>query len=282
MRGLLRYVIRNYAFLLFLLLEVVSFVLIFNYNTYQKSKYLNSSNFIVASVYNSFNSVVNYFGLTKVNNELAEENAKLRSVMDRANSYKLPLPDSLAFIPDKEDAEYKFISAKVINNSVNKQHNYITLNKGRKDGVKPDQGIINSEGVVGVITYVSESYSLGFSVLNQRWGVSAKLKGSSTFGPLSWDGKDYNFADLMEIPFHVDIAVGDTVVTSSFSSVFPEGVMIGKVSSFNKPDGDNYYNIRVQLSTNFKALSYVEIIDNLNKTEIEALEKLIQDDTANN
>lgn len=281
MRGLLRYVLRNYAFLLFLLLEVAAFVLIFNFNSYQKSKYLNSSNYFVASVYNSFNSVTNYFGLATVNRELAEENARMRSLLN--NSRQLAaLRDLGMTAANGIDTVYQYIAARVINNSVNKQQNFITLNKGRKHGVSPDQGIINADGIVGVVTQVSESYSIGFSVLNQRWGVSAKLKKSGTFGPLAWDGQDYRQANLMEIPFHVVLTKGDTVVTSSYSSVFPEGVMIGTVAWFEKPDGENYYRIKVDLSTNFKALSFVELVDNVKKPEIQLLEKLLQDDPLNN
>ncbi len=281
MRSLLRYLLKNYAFLLFLLLEVFSFVLIFNYNSYQKSKYLNSSNRVTASIYNSYNSVIDYFGLVTVNRELSEENAMLKSLLSDIPSIKIS-SDTIVASVSNADSVFRFISARVINNSVNKQNNYITLNKGSKHGIKPDQGIVNSAGVVGVITNVSDSYSMGFSILNKRWGVSAKLKRSGTFGPLSWDGDDYRFANLDGIPFHVDLALGDTVVTSSYSSVFPEGIFIGTIQSFEQPQGDNYFKITVKLAVNFKALSYVEVIDNLKKEEIKRLESLKIDDTISN
>ena len=280
MRSLLRYLIKNYAFLLFLLLEVASFVLIFNNNSFQRAKYLNSSNRITGAVYNSYNSIVDYFGLTQVNRNLSEENARLRSQLAKVPIVKI---DSVNFrLLTDSDSAIHFVSAKIINNSVNKQYNYITLNKGRKDGIKPDQGIINTEGVVGIITNVSESFSVGFSVLNMRWGVSAKHKNSGTFGPISWDGRDYRFVNLNGIPFHVGLAVGDTIITSSYSSVFPEGVLIGTISEFDEPSGENYYNIKVKLAVNFKALSYVEVIDNLKKEEIKALERLRLDDPVTN
>ena len=274
MRGLLRYLLKNYAFLLFLLLEVLSFILIFNFNSYQRVKYLNSSNRITASIYNSFNSVGSYFSLAAVNRKLAKENAQLKSLVSdlpfiRITSYSIVSKGEIT------DSLYRFISARVINNSVNKQDNYITLNKGRKDGIKPDQGIINSDGIVGVVTHVSESFSMGFSVLNKRWGASAKLKKSGTFGPLSWDGSDSKYANLTGIPFHVEIAVGDTVVTSSYSSVFPEGIMIGTIHTIEQPSGENYYNISVELAVDFRALSYVDVVDNLKKDEIKALESRI-------
>ncbi len=274
MRGLLRFLLKNYAFLLFLLLEVISFILIYNFNSYQKAKYLNSSNKVTASIYNSFNAVGSYFSLASVNRKLAKENAMLKSLISDL-PYVRVTPYSVVLKAEVTDSVYRFISAKVINNSVDKQDNYITLNKGRKHGVKPDQGIINSDGIVGVVTQVSESFSLGFSVLNKRWGASAKLKKSGTFGPLAWDGSDPRYANLTGIPFHVEIAVGDTVVTSSYSSVFPEGIMIGTIESFDQPPGDNYYNIVVKLAVDFRALSYVDIVENLKKDEIKALENRI-------
>ena len=274
MRGLLRYLLKNYAFLLFLLLEVLSFILIFNFNSYQRVKYLNSSNRITASIYNSFNSVGSYFSLAAVNRKLAKENAQLKSLISDLPYIRIT-PYSIVSKAEITDSLYRFISAKVINNSVNKQDNYITLNKGRKDGIKPDQGIINSDGIVGVVTHVSESFSMGFSVLNKRWGASAKLKKSGTFGPLSWDGSDSKYANLTGIPFHVEIAVGDTVVTSSYSSVFPEGIMIGTIHTIEQPSGENYYNISVELAVDFRALSYVDVVDNLKRDEIKALESRI-------
>ena len=280
MRSLLRYLLKNYAFLLFLLLEVTSFILIFNNNGYQKAKYLNSSNRITGSIYKSYNSVANYFGLARVNKELSEENAILRSQV--ANVPYLKPDSSTTSKLTINDSVYHFISAQVINNSVNRQYNYITLNKGRKDGIKPDQGIINSQGVVGLITNVSDSYSMGFSVLNKRWGVSAKHKKSGTFGPISWEGYDYRYANLTGIPFHVQLAVGDTIVTSSYSSVFPEGILIGTIDKFEQPPGENYYNIVIKLAVNFKALSFVEVIDNLKKEEIKSLENLQLDDPITN
>ncbi|HSH19528.1 MAG TPA: rod shape-determining protein MreC [Draconibacterium sp.] len=271
MRGLLRYLLKNYAFLLFLLLEVLSFILIFNFNSYQRVKYLNSSNRVTASIYNSFSAVGSYFSLASVNRKLAKENARLKSLISDL-PYVTITPDSAVLKAEITDSLYRFISAKVINNSVDNQNNYITLNKGHKHGIKPDQGIVNSEGIVGVVTQVSESFSLGFSVLNKRWGASAKLKKSGTFGPLSWDGLDSEFANLTGIPFHVELAIGDTVVTSSYSSAFPENIMIGTIHSIEQPSGENYYNIRVKLEVDFRSLSYVDVIDNLKNDEIKWLE----------
>ena len=254
----------------------------FNFNNYQKVMYLNSSNAITGSIYNSFNSVISYFELTKVNEELAAENAKLRSQMQTDSPRIFIQENNLPAFAPTDSTLFNFVSAKVINNSVNRPFNYITLNKGRKDGIKPDQGIISSTGIVGVITNVSESYSMGLSVLNQRWSVSAKLKKDGFLGSLLWDGEDYRFAELMEIPFHVELQMGDTVTTSGYSSIFPEGIMIGTIQAFDKPAGENYYNITVKLTTNFKALSYVEVVENLHKEEIEELENLMLENERGN
>ena len=218
--------------------------------------------------------------MAKVNQELSEENARLHAQLESIPAF---LNDSVSIQEiNIGDKVFRFSSAKVINNSVNRPYNYITLNKGRKDGIKPDQGIINADGVVGLITNVSESYSVGFSVLNKRWGVSAKHKKSGTFGPISWDGDDYRYVNLNGIPFHVDLAIGDTIVTSSYSSVFPEGIFIGTISGFEEPAGENYYIITIKLAVNFKSLNYVEVIDNLKRDEIKTLESLRLDDPVSN
>lgn len=276
MKSLLRYLISNHVFLLFILLEVVSLVFIFNYNKYQKVQYLNSSNRITASVYNSFNSVVKYFELAKVNRGLAEENARLKSFLLSGSKLEGEI-DSLMANQINTDSTFRYISAQVINNSVNKTNNYITLNKGLKQGIKPDQGIVSANGIIGVVVSVSESYALGFSVLNNRWGPSGKLKNSGFFGPIEWDSKDYQMANLKEIPFHVQLAEGDTIVTSGYSSFFPEGLMIGTIHTFSRPEGENFYKIRVKLSVDFKSIHFVEVIENTDRAELTKLENLIED-----
>lgn len=277
MRSLLKFLLRNHAFLLFLFLEVVSLVLVFNYNSFQKSKFLNSSNHVSASFYSSVNSVSQYFDLARVNKQLAEENATLRTQMQQRLSNSDIVSDSICYDLTGMDTTFLFTPARVINNSVNKQQNYITLNKGSKDGIRPDQGILSPQGIVGVVTSVSESYATGLSLLNPRWNISAKLKKSGFYGSLSWNGGNYQQVDLLEIPFHVELAVGDTIVTSGYSAIFPEGLLIGVVQEYTQPEGENYYDIKVRLSTNFKSIRYVEVIENKKKDELENLENTIKD-----
>lgn len=247
MRSLFRYLLRNYAVVLFILLETLALAMVFNYNSFQKARYLNSANQISGTVYSLFNSVSGYFGLMRDNQELADENARLRMQLE---NIKLQTTDgdSLINLEFPVDSTLRFTTARVINNSVNSAFNYITLNKGSNHGIKPDQGIISAGGVVGVVGQVSDSYSMGLSVLNGRWSISAKLKESGYYGSLHWPGDDYRYALLSEIPLHVDFAQGDTVVTSGYSAVFPEGILIGTISGFTRPDGENYYSIDVHLS----------------------------------
>jgi rod shape-determining protein MreC len=273
MRSLFRYLLRNNAFVIFILLETLALVMVFNYNSFQRAKYLNSANRISGSIYSVFNSVSGYFGLVKDNRELAEENARLRMILEYQHEL-VPAVDSPDTTTQAGDSLLRFTTAQVINNSVNGPFNYITLNKGRKHGIKPDQGIISARGIVGVVGQVSESYAMALSVLNRRWSISAKLKNSGYYGSLLWPGHNYRIARLSEIPLHVEIAPGDTIVTSGYSSVFPEGILVGTIVDFTRPDGENYYSIDVLLSVDFKSLSHVEIVDNADRQEIKELEDL--------
>lgn len=277
MRSLIRYLIKNHAFVLFVLLEIVALTMVFSYNSFQKATYLNSANRLTGEVYETFHSVTGYFGLTRINNELAEENARLRSLL--ANRPEVSFAaDSLTVEQTESDSVYRFIPAQIINNSVNRPFNYLTLNKGSNHGIQPDMGIISARGIVGVVGQVSESYAMGLSVLNQRWSISAKLKKNGYYGSLLWEGMDYRVATLTEIPLHVDIAFGDTVITSGYSSIFPEGILVGTINDFSKPDGENYYRIEVKLSVDFKSVSHVEVVGNKARIEIDELDKILRDD----
>jgi len=266
MRSLFRFLLRNHFLMLFLVLEAISLTLMVSFNDYQRVTFFNSSNNLVGSVYQRFSNLDDYFSLGRTNARLAAENASLRKQLQNRirNQENYPINR-----PDTVDAPaYIFTSAKVISNSVNKQFNYITLNKGSRQGIKPDMGIINDQGVVGVITNVSPNYSTGLSLLNKRILIPAKITTNNYFGSLVWDGEHYNTADLNEIPFHVIVNVGDTVVTSGFSNIFPDGIMIGVITKYDVVSGTNFYNIKVQLSTNFKTLKYVEVVQNTKRAEL--------------
>ncbi len=277
MRNLFRFILRNHLVLLFLLLEIVSFIFIFSFNNYQKVRFLNSATRISGKVYETRSRVTDYFNLPSVNRELALENARLRSLV--FNTLPPPSVVDSAFVADSlRQLRYTFIAAHIIGNSVDRQHNYLTLDKGSKDGIKPDMGIISPAGVAGIVTNVTASYSTGLSLLNTRWNISAKIARNDYFGSLTWDGKNYQEALLNEIPYHVDLLPGDTIVTSGFSPTFPEGILLGTIESFKKEGGDNFYTIRVRLSVDFKALAYVEVIENKDKNEVLTIRKFNGDE----
>jgi rod shape-determining protein MreC len=256
--------------MLFLALEAISLTLMVSFNDYQRVTFFNSSNNLVGSVYQRFSNLDDYFSLGRTNARLAAENASLRKQLQyrikNQENYPINRPDTV------DAPAYIFTSAKVISNSVNKQLNYITLNKGSRQGIKQDMGIINDQGVVGVITNVSPNYSTGLSLLNKRLLIPAKITTNNYFGSLVWDGEHYNTADLNEIPFHVIVNVGDTVVTSGYSNIFPDGIMIGVITKYAVVSGTNFYNIKVELSTNFKTLKYVEVVQNTKRAELIKLE----------
>jgi rod shape-determining protein MreC len=270
MRSLFRFLLRNYFLMMFLALEAFSLVLIVSFNNYQRVTFFNSSNDIVGTIYEKFSHFDDYFSLSRTNARLAAENASLRKQLQLRISlqekYPVNRPDTV------ETPAYIFTSAKVINNSVNKQFNYITLNKGSRQGIKPDMGIISADGVVGVITNVSLNYSTGLSLLNKRFSISAQITKNKYSGSLVWDGEHFNTADLKEIPFNVEVNVGDSVVTSSNSGIFPEGILIGTIKKFENVTGTNFYDIKVELSTNFKTLKFVEVVQNTKRAELIKLE----------
>ena len=270
MRSLFRFLLRNYFVMMFLALEAISFSLMVSFNNYQRVTFFNSTNDVVGTVYQRFSNLDDYFSLSRTNARLAAENAALRKQLQLRIQLQEKYPINR---PDTVDAPaYYFTSAKVISNSVNKQFNYISLNKGSRHGIKPDMGIISPDGVVGVITNVSQNYSTGLSLLNKRFSIPAKINRNNNPGNLVWDGEHDNTADLREIPFHITVNVGDTVVTSGYSNIFPEGIMIGTIEKWDQEGGTNFYNIKVKLSTNFRTLKYVEVVRNTKQAELRKLE----------
>lgn len=171
--------------------------------------------------------------------------------------------------------QYLHTSASIVSNSVNRQKNFFTVNKGSKQGIHVDMAVNSQGSVAGVIVGCSENYSVVMSLLNTDFKLSARIKTNGYFGSLSWDGKNYRYAVLNEIPQHVSVNVGDTIETTGYSAIFPEGVLVGTVSDFEKLGGD-FYKILILLSTDFKKLHFVDIISNMKKTEQLELEKLFQ------
>ncbi len=243
---------------------------------YQKSVFLSSSNTMVSGMYEWSNSVVEFFKLRVANDNLSEENTALKNQLIRLENklatLKPQAKDSIRFrIPP--EMEYQFISAKVISCSTNKLQNYITLNKGSRDGIRPDMGVVSDEGVVGIIKTVSEKYSVVIPILNPKIEISCKFKRNNYSGGLLWSGEDYRYANLTDIARHVELSLGDTLITSGLTSTFPEGIPVGNIEDFKIKESDAYYKIKVKLSVNFRTLSHVKVIDYLNYNEQKELKK---------
>ncbi|MDT8413446.1 MAG: rod shape-determining protein MreC [Vicingaceae bacterium] len=278
MRNFIQFLVKNSFVFLFLFLEVIAFALLINNNNYQNSKFFNSSNYLVGNLYESVSNVTDYFNLKTTNSELAQHNAELLSV--NINSFTKIYGNTILINDTSYFQKYVYTSAKVINNSTNQRENYITLDKGAINGIKPGMAVVNSNGIVGIVKNVSPNFSSVISLLHQKMSISGKLKKSEYFGSVIWDSDENNHctATLKEIPNHVDIQNGDTIVTSGFSAIFPEGLPIGTVQYFDVPKGSNFYNIIIELTTDFKQLSHVYIVKSLQKEELDKLEALTQED----
>ncbi|MFD3001074.1 rod shape-determining protein MreC [Pontibacter toksunensis] len=278
MRNLFAFIYRFRAFLLFVLLEVLCVYLIVRYNTYQGAAFFNSANSYVGQVLEFQSGVTEYFRLTSVNNTLAHENAELRKELMRFRTQQVSDSTNVldttfyAATDTSKTAPYVLHAGRVINNSVRRMNNYLTLSVGAADGVEPGMGVISPDGVVGRVKTVSRNYATVTSVLHSQMLVSAKIKSSDTFGTVKWTGGDYRTAMLDYIPLHVNPAEGDTIVTSGFNTVFPEGILLGTITSVEKEQDKSFYTITIQLAVDFAQLSYVYVVENTKKEERENLE----------
>jgi rod shape-determining protein MreC len=271
MRLLLLLLWRNNFTIVFLLLQGLSFFLLIENNKYQNASILNATNSVVTKTTEGVNYVREYIHLRENNQFLAEENARLRATLKESayesDTTRTTVNDTVL------KQQYTYITAKVINNSINRRNNYLTLNRGSLQGIKPEMGVIASNGIVGIVKQVSQNYCTVMSLLHKDSRISAKIKSNNFFGSLVWNGEDPKIASLNEIDKTVPVKVGDTIVTTSFSSVFPADIIVGVVSSKELRKGSNFHDIRVRLMTRFDNLTYVYVVDNLMKQEQRQLEE---------
>jgi rod shape-determining protein MreC len=275
MQQIFSFIIKNSNRLLFLLLLGISLALTIQSHSFHRSKIISSANFLSGGVYEKINSVEEYLHLSEQNEELARENANLKSILFKTqDSAKIPNLDSIkAVVPGD------IIVSKVIHNSYNVYENFLTLNSGAKSGVKPDMGVINSLGIVGVIDNVSANYSTVISILNIKSQINAKIKNSDHFGTLNWDGKNTGFVQLIDVPRLATIRKGDTIVTGGQSVIFPENINIGTIDRIYIPrDKTHYYTINVKLFNDMTSLGHVYIIKSENSEEIRNLENQGKDE----
>jgi rod shape-determining protein MreC len=269
MQQIFNFIFKNSYRMLFLLLMVISLLLTIQSHSYHKSKIISSANFFTGGVYQMTNNVEGYFNLKVQNEELAKENARLKSLLfNIKDTTKVPNLDSI-----KGVKKIDIIISKVIKNSYSNQVNFLTLNTGFKQGVKPEMGVINSLGIVGVVENTSANYATVLSILNTESPINAKIKKSNHIGSLTWNGKSTGFVQLVDVPRLASVRKGDTIVTGAQSTIFPENIGIGTVDKVYIDDQTTTYTINVRLFNDMTSLGHVYIIKNKDRDEILNLEK---------
>lgn len=269
MRTLIRFFQKHHMLFIFLILEGMAVFLLLRNNYIQRIAFVKATNVVSGSIYERISIWRDYLYLREQNRQLQEENTKLRSMLPcafyTADTSRLSYTDS-------KRRKYTYLPAKVVNNTVNKQYNLIMLDRGKNEGIAEDMAVICSEGIVGIVYSVSEHFATVMPIINRNFRVSAKFKKNNHFGSLNWDGRSYRYATLNEVSLHVPVSKGDTVVVSGFSGSFPEGIPIGVVDNVELKDG-SFYTISVLLSTDFRKLHFVTVVEDMMKTEKQNLEQ---------
>lgn len=281
MRSFFDFFVRHSAAFVFLLFAAVSCFMLFRGNPYQQAVFMTSAGRVTSSIYSAANNITGYFHLRSINDDLNQrladlemENINLRMNLQRINEkiYADSVPVDSALAP------YRFIVARVINNSVARPNNFLTIDRGSADGISSEMGVVDQNGIVGIVNVVGPHASRVISLLNVDLRLSCKVKGSDAFGSLVWDGHSPRYATLEELPRHVPFAPGDTIITSGYSVMFPEGIPVGTVVEQLRDADDNFYSLKVLLSTDFSTLSTVRVIENFMKDEIMQVEKDLYED----
>ena len=280
MNPLLQFLYKQLHWIVFVVLEVICLVLLFSFNNYQGSIYLSTANNVTARVIAGKDKVTSYFNLTEVNARLAMQNADLKErIVELESLLSLHRLDSLAQVEAVQRVHrsgYVITPAQVIDKSVNRTNNYITLDRGTADGVQPDMGVMGIDGVVGVVYKCSEHYSLVMPLLNSKSSLSCKVLGCNDIGYLRWDGGDACHAILHDLPRYSVVSVGDTIVTSGNSSFFPEGIMVGKVEELYPSSDGLYMTLKVSLNTLFSQLEHAFIMRKMDAAELEELNESLK------
>ncbi|WP_194766812.1 rod shape-determining protein MreC [Tamlana sp. I1] len=267
MQQIINFIIRYKNFLLFIFLFCISLALTILTHAYHTSKFINSANYLTGGFYGSFHHISRYFSLNSQNAILAEENKELRALLYNSETDI----DSTYIDTVSYDRAYRIYSANVIKNSYALTNNILTINKGENDSIKQDFGVISSKGLIGIIDRTSGNYSSVLSILNSTSRISAQLKKTNHFGTLVWEGNSPQYIKLIDIPKIAPVVVGDTIITSGRSFIFPKGVPIGTIKDFELDRAENYYKLRVELFNDMTNLEHVYIIENLAANEIDNL-----------
>ncbi|MBK7872591.1 MAG: rod shape-determining protein MreC [Saprospiraceae bacterium] len=291
MRGLLQFLYANSSFLLFLMLEVLCFYLIVNFNEKQRIIWFSTASAAIGSTNKTADNIARYFKLGKENQKLLDENAALRARLhellvmqgDTTVGDSISRENLAAYLGDTTGVdtsknEYFYIPANIINKSIVGTRNFLTLDKGHKHGIEEDMGVISNDGVVGIVRKVSEHYSIVMSILHQSSSINASIRRTGAYGLLQWDGQDSRYMYLNNVPRHDEIQMKDTVQTSGYSNIFPKDVLIGIVDTFYSESGSNHHSIKVKLNNNLGRLQSAYIIVNKHYPELSELEAQLPDE----
>ncbi len=265
MRNLLILLARYGGFFIFLALEGICFFLIVQFNKKQELIFISSANRISGNIQEQFDNTVRYIHLNEISDSLAQHNAELLEKIHNQEQQLPAAPFDTLYQVDKVDLtkrQYVFIPARVINNSINKKNNSLTINRGFKQGVKQHMGVISDQGIIGVVLNVNDNYARVMSILHQQAHINSRIRKSNFFGPLTWNGHDPRVMQLQDIPKHASLLKGDTIETSGYSTIFPESIMIGTIDTFWIPSGSNFYSIEVHLQNDLSNTQYVYVVDN--------------------
>lgn len=274
MQQIVNFVLKNSNRLLFLLLLVISLSLTIQSHSYHKSKIISSANFFTGGIYEKVNNIDEYFSLRAQNDELALENARLKSLLfNQKDTTKLPKIDSIKGVKKTD-----IIVSKVIRNSYSAFENYLTINSGSSSGIKPNMGVINSAGIIGIVDNTSKDYATIISILNVKSQINAKIKKSNHFGSLVWNAKSTGFVQLIDVPRLAGVRKGDTIVTGGQSIIFPENIGIGTIDKVYIDNVTNYYTLDIKLFNDMTNLGHVYIIKNKDAEEISNLENQVKKD----
>ncbi|KAA1247423.1 rod shape-determining protein MreC [Aquimarina sp. RZ0] len=269
MQQIINFLIRNKNFLLFLFLLLLSLLFTIQSHSYHKSKFISSTNFLTGGIYGWRYSISDYFGLKEKNRRLIEENEKLRNQLSLFSKETTPVIyiDTISF-----NRPFTFIKGNVYRNDYSKADNYILINKGEKDSIKPDMGVITDKGIIGIVENTSKNYSRVISILNSNSRINAGLKKSNQYGSLMWNGKDPNIVQLETIPRQAVLKKGDTIITNGRSTIFPKGIGIGTILNYELDKNQSYYLIDVKLFNDMTDIGFVYAIKSNEAIEVKKLE----------
>lgn len=271
MRNLFTFLLKYQFFFLFILLEVLSVFVLVKNSYYQGSVIINSTNGITGNILKVYTNITDYFSLKQANQILAEENVGFYNILP--GSFIKTDTSSFIFNDTLYRQQYRYITAKVISNSTNRRNNYLKLNKGEAHGIGKEMAIISPDGIVGQVIEVSDNFCSVMSLLNINSRISVKIKSSKQIGTLIWNGEDYRTGTMIDIPSHTELLIGDTVITSGFSHIFPEGLFVGNVEGFRIKPGDNFFTADIKYSVDYNRVYYVFVVQNLLQDELIELEQ---------